>query len=88
MTDFHCRIVSLLLRSGWIVSRMRLDNDKWLFVRAERGDYCVSAQLTDREIFCLEWQWAFGRETHQVTDFADILALPIHTPPMAFPQVS
>jgi len=88
MTPFHQTIVSLLLRSGWIVSRMRLDNDNWLFISADRGDYCVSAQLTDREIFCLEWQWAFGREIHAVNDFVDILALPVNTPPLGYPHVS
>jgi len=88
MTPFHQTIVSLLLRSGWVVSRMRLDEENWLFVRVDRGDYCVSVELTEGEIFSLEWQWAFSREWHSTTDFADILALPITTPPAGFPHVS
>jgi hypothetical protein len=88
MTDFHARIVSLLLRSGWIVSRMRLDTENWLFILVDRGDYCASIELTDCALFSLEWQWRFSHEWNSTTDFADILALPITAPPVGFPYVS
>jgi hypothetical protein len=87
MTPFHQTIVSLLLRSGWIVCRMRLDDENCLLILADRGDYCVSGELAGSAIVSLEWQWRFAHEWHQATDFADILALPIHTPPVAFPYV-